>query len=127
MKWPPIGAELAIFKGVICERAEILGAISAPLNSNVAQVFSKLAFHMVQFGPYDWVDLAQKLVPKTTPFQWGRIDPKPVSSWTYSFWPHFWGQINNFHFSTLYSFPLNVISQNSHKVSLTIKLKKTVL
>ena len=25
-----IGAELAIFKGVVCERAEILGAILAP-------------------------------------------------------------------------------------------------
>ena len=48
-----IGAELAIFKGVICERAEISGAILAPLNSNVAPVFSKLALLMVQFGPYN--------------------------------------------------------------------------
>ena len=50
------GAELAIFKGVICERAEILGAFLAALNSNVAPVFSKLALHMVQFSPYNWVD-----------------------------------------------------------------------
>ena len=35
-----IGAELAIFKGVICETAEILGAFLALLNSNVALVFS---------------------------------------------------------------------------------------
>ena len=44
-----IGADLAIFKGVICKRAEILGAVLAPLNSDVAPVFSKLALHMVQF------------------------------------------------------------------------------
>ena len=44
---------LAIFKGVVCERAEILGAFLAPLNSNVAPVFSKLVLHVVQFGPYN--------------------------------------------------------------------------
>ena len=87
-----IGAELAIFKGVICERAEIFGAVLAPLNSNVASVFFKLALHMVQFRPYNWVDLAQKLVPKTAPFQWGRIDPKPVPNWTHSFGPIFWAK-----------------------------------
>ena len=80
-------------------RAEILGAVLAPLNSNVAPEFSKLALHMVQFGPYNWVELAQKLVPKTTPFQWGRIDPKPVPNWTHSFWPHFLGQINTSFYS----------------------------
>ena len=92
-----IGAELATFKGVICGRAEILGAVLAPLNSNEGPVFSKLAFHMVQFGPYNWVDLPQKLVPKTALFQWGQIDPKPVPNWTHSFWHHFLGQINSFH------------------------------
>ena len=40
-------------------------------------------------------------MPKTTPFRWGRIDPKPVPNWTHSFWPHFWGQSNSLHF-TLY-------------------------
>ena len=54
-----IGAELAIFKGVICETAEILGAFLALLNSNVALVFSKLALHKVKFGPCNWVNLAQ--------------------------------------------------------------------
>ena len=50
-----IGAELAIFKGVICETAEILGAFLALLNSNVALVFSKLALHF----SCNWVNLAQ--------------------------------------------------------------------
>ena len=54
-----IGSELAIFKGVICETAEILGAFLALLNSNVAPVFSKLALHKVKFGPCNWVNLAQ--------------------------------------------------------------------
>ena len=87
-----IGAELATFKGVICGRAEILGAVLASLNSNEGPVFSKLAFHMVQFGSYNWVDLPQKLVPKTAPFQWGQIDPKPVPNWTHLFWHHFWAK-----------------------------------
>lgn len=41
--------------------AEILGAVLAPLNSKVAPVFSKLTLHMVQFGPYNWVNLIQKI------------------------------------------------------------------
>ena len=36
---------------------------------------------------------------KTAPFQWGRIDPKPVPNWTHSFWPHFLGQINSSFYS----------------------------
>ena len=94
-----IGAELALFKGAICERAEILGAVLAPINFKVAPVFFKSTLHMVQFGPYNGVDSAPKLVPKTAPFQWGRIDPKRVPNWTHSFWPHFWGQINSFNFT----------------------------
>ena len=69
-----IGAELALFKGVTCERVKILGAVLAPLNSNVTPVFSKLALHMVQFGSHNKVDLAQKLVPKTASLGWGRIE-----------------------------------------------------
>ena len=57
LKWLHIGAKLAIFKGVICDKAKILGAVLAPLNSKVAPAFSKLTLHMVQFGPYNWVDL----------------------------------------------------------------------
>ena len=94
-----IGAELALFKGAICERAEILGAVLAPINFKVAPVVFKSTLHMVQFGPYNGVDSAPKLVPKTAPFQWGRIDPKQVPNWTHSFWPHFWGQINSFNFT----------------------------
>ena len=94
-----IGAELAIFKGAICERAEILGAVLAPINFKVAPVFFKFALHVAQCGPYNGVDSAPKLVPKTAPFQWGRIDPKRVPNWTHSFWPHFWGQINSFNFT----------------------------
>ena len=97
-----IGAELALFKGAICERAEISGAVLAPINFKVAPVFFKFTLHMVQFGPYNGVNSAPKLVPKTAPFQWGRIDPKRVPNWTHSFWPHFWGQINSFNF-TVYS------------------------
>ena len=48
-----IGAELALFKGVTCERVKILGAVLAPANSNVTPVFSKLALHMVQFGSHN--------------------------------------------------------------------------
>ena len=33
LNWLHIGAELAIFKGVICGKAEILGAVLAPVNS----------------------------------------------------------------------------------------------
>ena len=69
-----IRAELALFKGVTSERVEILGAVLAPLNSNATPVFSKLVFHMVQFGSHNQVDLAQKLVPKTASLQWGRIE-----------------------------------------------------
>ena len=94
-----IGAELALFKGAICERAEISGAVLAPINFKVAPVFFKFTLHMVQFGPYNGVNSAPKLVPKTAPFQWGRIDPKRVPNWTHSFWPHFWGQINSFNFT----------------------------
>ena len=56
-----------IKKGAICERAEILGAVLAPLNFKVAPIFFKFTLHMVQFGPYNWVDSAPKLVPKTAP------------------------------------------------------------
>ena len=98
-----IGAELALFKGAICERAEILGAVLAPINFKVAPVFFKFTLLVVQFGPYNGVDSAPKLVPKTAPFQWGRIDPKRVPNWTHSFWPHFWGQINSFNF-TVYGY-----------------------
>ena len=98
-----IGAELALFKGAICERAEISGAVLAPINFKVAPVFFKFTLHMVQFGPYNGVNSAPKLVPKTAPFQWGRIDPKRVPNWTHSFWPHFWGQINSFNF-TVYEY-----------------------
>ena len=94
-----IGAELALFKGAICERAEILGAVLAPINFKVAPVFFKFTLHMVQFGPYNGVNSAPKLVPKTAPFQWGQIDPKRVPNWTHSFWPHFGGQINSFNFT----------------------------
>ena len=94
-----IGAELALFKGAIGERAEISGAVLAPINFKVAPVFFKFTLHMVQFGPYNGVNSAPKLVPKTAPFQWGRIDPKQVPNWTHSFWPHFWGQINSFNFT----------------------------
>ena len=94
-----IGAELALFKGAICERAEISGAVLAPINFKVAPVFFKFTLHMVQFGPYNGVNSAPKLVPKTAPFQWGRIDPKRVPNWTHSFWPHFWGQISSFNFT----------------------------
>ena len=102
LNWTHIGAESALFKGAICERAEILGAVLAPINFKVAPVFFKSTLHMVQFGPYNGVDSAPKLVPKTAPFQWGRIDPKRVPNWTHSFWPHFWGQISSFNF-TVYS------------------------
>ena len=94
-----IGAELALFKGAICERAEISGAVLAPINFKVAPVFFKFTLHMVQFGPYNGVNSAPKLVPKTAPFQWGWIDPKQVPNWTHSFWPHFWGQISSFNFT----------------------------
>ena len=60
LKWPLIGAELALFKGVICERAVISKAVLAPLNSSVAPVISKLTLHVVQFGPNNWVGLALK-------------------------------------------------------------------
>ena len=63
-----IGAELALFKGAICERAEILGAVLAPINFKVAPVFFKFTLHMVQFGPYNGVDSAPKLVPKQPHF-----------------------------------------------------------
>ena len=86
-----IEAELAPFKGAICERAEILGAVLAPINFKVAPVFFKFALHVVQCGPYNGVDSAPKLVPKTAPFQWGRIHPKPVPNWTRSFWAPFLG------------------------------------
>ena len=99
LNWTHIGAESALFKGAICERAEILGAVLAPINFKVAPVFFKFALHVVQCGPYNGVDSAPKLVPKTAPFQWGRIDPKRVPNWTHSFWPHFWGQISSFNFT----------------------------
>ena len=60
-----IGAELALFKGAICERAEISGAVLAPMNFKVAPVFFKFILHMVQFGTYNGVNSAPKLVPKT--------------------------------------------------------------
>ena len=103
LNWTHIGAESALFKGAICERAEILGAVLAPINFKVAPVVFKFTLHVVQFGPYNGVDSAPKLVPKTAPFQWGRIDPKQVPNWTHSFWPHFWGQISSFNF-TVYNF-----------------------
>ena len=99
LNWTHIGAESALFKGAICERAEILGAVLAPINFKVAPVVFKFTLHVVQFGPYNGVDSAPKLVPKTAPFQWGRIDPKRVPNWTHSFWPHFWGQISSFNFT----------------------------
>ena len=104
-----IGAELALFKGAICERAEISGAVLAPINFKVAPVFFKFTLHMVQFGPYNGVNSAPKLVPKTAPFQWGRIDPKRVPNWTHSFWPHFWGQINPFNFTVYIGGPLAAV------------------
>lgn len=99
LNWTHIGAESALFKGAICERAEILGAVLAPINFKVAPVVFKFTLHVVQFGPYNGVDSAPKLVPKTAPFQWGRIDPRLVPNWTHSFWPHFWGQISSFNFT----------------------------
>ena len=99
LNWTHIGAELALFKGAICERAKILGAVLASINFKVAPVVFKFTLHVVQFGPYNGVDSAPKLVPKTAPFQWGRIDPRPVPNWTHSFWPHFWGQISSFNFT----------------------------
>ena len=99
LNWAHIGAESALFKGAICERAEILGAVLAPINFKVAPVFFKFALLVVQFGPYNGVDSAPKLVPKTAPFQWGRIDPRLVPNCTHSFWPHFWGQISSFNFT----------------------------
>ena len=51
--------------------AEILGAVVAPLNSKVAPVFSKLTLHMVQFGPYNWVNLAPKMGAKNSPISMG--------------------------------------------------------
>ena len=51
--------------------AEILGAVLAPLNSKVAPVFSKLTLHMVQFGPYNWVNLAPKMGAKNSPISIG--------------------------------------------------------
>ena len=99
LNWTHFGAELALFKGAIYERAKILGAVLASLNFKVAPVVFKFTLHVVQFGPYNGVDSAPKLVPKTAPFQWGRIDPKRVPNWTHSFWPHFWGQISSFNFT----------------------------
>ena len=99
LNWTHIGAESALFKGAICERAEILGAVLAPINFKVAPVVFKFTLHVVQFGPYNGVDSAPKLVPKIAPFQWGRIDPRLVPNWTQSFWPHFWGQISSFNFT----------------------------
>ena len=34
----------------------------------MALVFSKLTLHMVQFGPYNWVNLAPKMGAKNRPF-----------------------------------------------------------
>ena len=82
LNWTHIGAESALFKGAICERAEILGAVLAPINFKVAPAVFKFTLHVVQFGPYNGVDSAPKLVPKTAPFQWGRIDPRPVPGLT---------------------------------------------
>ena len=45
-----IGAELTLFKGAICERAEILRAVLAPINFKVAPVFSN--------SPFTWSNLA---------------------------------------------------------------------
>ena len=57
---------MVIFKEVIYERPEILEAVLAPINSKVAPLFSKLTLHMVQFSPYNWVDLAPKISAKST-------------------------------------------------------------
>ena len=82
LNWTHFGAELALFKGAIYERAKILGAVLASINFKVAPVVFKFTLHVVQFGPYNGVDSAPKLVPKTAPFQWGRIDPRPVPGLT---------------------------------------------
>ena len=109
LNWTHIGAESALFKGAICERAEILGAVLAPINFKVAPAVFKFTLHVVQFGPYNGVDSAPKLVPKTAPFQWGRIDPRLVPNWTHSFWPHFWGQISSFNFTVYLTLNLQMI------------------
>lgn len=121
LNWTHIGAESALFKGAICERAEILGAVLAPINFKVAPVVFKFTLHVVQFGPYNGVDSAPKLVPKTAPFQWGRIDPRLVPNWTHSFWPHFWGQISSFNFTV--HLPLTVRITANTKISALVGLE----
>ena len=67
---------MVIFKEVIYERPEILEAVLAPINSKVAPLFSKLTLHMVQFSPYNWVDLAPKISAKSSPISLGSSLPK---------------------------------------------------
>ena len=76
-----IWAELAILGGSFV-RAEILGAVLAPLNSNVAPVFSKLALHMVQFGPYNWV----------VHFNGAELTPSQYQTGLTRFGPIFWAK-----------------------------------
>ena len=53
----------------------MLGAVLATSNPKVALTFSKLTLHMVQLGPYNWVNLTPKIGGKSKSLFVGLIRP----------------------------------------------------
>ena len=80
LKWPTLELNWQFLMGSFVRGLKFRGPFWHPLNSNVAPVFSKLALLMVQFGPYNWVNLAQKWCQKQPHFNGAELTPRPQAS-----------------------------------------------
>ena len=87
LKWPTLELNWQFLMGSFVRGLKFRGPFWHPLNSNVAPVFSKLALLMVQFGPYNWVNLAQKWCQKQPHFNGAELTPSQCQTGLACFGP----------------------------------------